>query len=87
MPWLASVEEALFFHTIARNQQVAFEIKGENPQPSIIRSSVLKSCRMPQENRSGKITRNFLTLVQDYEAVIIAGQARAIVLPGRWKIY
>lgn len=74
---VASVEEALFFHTIARNRQVTFEIKGENPQTehySVIRPEVMQDA---SGKPLGKDNSKFLTLVQDYETVIIAGQAKS----------
>ncbi len=74
---VASVEEALFFHTIARNRQVDFEIKGENPQTehySVIRPEVMLGAN---GESLGKDNSKFLRLVEDYDAVIIAGQARS----------
>ncbi len=73
----ASVEEALFFHTIARNRQVDFEIKGENPQTehySVIRPEVMQDA----DGKSlGKNNAKFLQLVEEYDAVIVAGQAKS----------
>jgi nicotinamidase-related amidase len=74
---VASVEEALFFHTIARNCQVDFEIKGENPQTehySIIRPEVMLDA---DGKALGKHNAKFLEFVEDYDAVIIAGQAKS----------
>lgn len=74
---VASVEEALFFHTIARSQQVDFEIKGENPLTehySVIRPEILHGADgelLEQHNLK------FLRVVEEYDAVIIAGQAKS----------
>lgn len=74
---VAAVEEALFFHTIARNRQVTFEIKGENPQTehySVIRPEVMLGA---DGQTLGKDNSKFLRLVEDYDAVIVAGQAKS----------
>lgn len=74
---VASVEEALFFHTIARNRQVTFEIKGENPQTehySVIRPEVMLGA---DGEKLGMDNSKFLRLVEEYDAVIIAGQAKS----------
>ena len=74
---VSSIEEALFFHNIARHSQTNFEIKGGNPLTenySVLRPEVL-------EDASGrpiaqKNTR-FLQKLLNFDAVIIAGQAKS----------
>lgn len=74
---VSAVEEAIFFHNIARNSQTIFEIKGNNPLTenySVLRPEVL-------EGADGvaiafKNTR-FLEKLLEYEAIIIAGQAKS----------
>jgi len=74
---VSAVEEALFFHCIARNSQTRFEIKGNNPLTenySILRPEVL-------EDVSGSpIAEKNTSLIQhlfEFDAVIIAGQAKS----------
>src|ERR687885_1186796 len=74
---VSAVEEALFFHCIARNSQTRFEIKGNNPLTenySILRPEVL-------EDVSGSlIAAQNTSLIQhlfQFDAVIIAGQAKS----------
>lgn len=74
---VSSVEEALFFHNIARSSQTHFEIKGEHPLTenySIFRPEVIQGV-------SGKIlapkNTRFLEKILAFDAVIIAGQAKS----------
>jgi len=74
---VSSLEEALFFHTIARNQQVDFEIKGENPQTehySAIRPEIIADAK---GKKLGEDNSKFLHWVEEYDAVIVAGQAKS----------
>jgi len=74
---VAAVEEAVFFHSIARYSQPDFQVKGNNPfteNYSVLRSEVL-------EDADGKIVaqRNteFVKDLLEFDAVIIAGQAKS----------
>ncbi|HBB35483.1 MAG TPA: isochorismatase [Cyanobacteria bacterium UBA8803] len=74
---VSAVEEAIFFHAIARNSQTLFEIKGGNPLTenySVLRPEVLDD----SEGRpiAQKNTR-FIQKLLDFDAVIIAGQAKS----------
>ncbi len=72
-----SVEEAIFFHNIARYDQVEFQIKGSNPLTehySAIGPEVL-------HDQKGRLidqkSEHILQLVQNFDRVIIAGQAKS----------
>lgn len=74
---ISAVEEALFFHNIARNSQTLFEIKGGNPLTenySVLRPEVLEG----SDGRpiAQKNTR-FIQKLLEFDAVIIAGQAKS----------
>lgn len=74
---VASVEEALFFHNIARSSQTHFEIKGNNPLTenySVLSPEVLDS---PNGEQIAEKNTNFLEKLWDFDAVIIAGQAKS----------
>ncbi len=74
---VSAVEEALFFHTIARDNQVELDIKGENPLTehySAIGPEVLDG---PDGKPLASKNERFLQMVQDFDAVIIAGQAKS----------
>jgi nicotinamidase-related amidase len=74
---VSAVEEAIFFHNIARNSQTHFELKGSNPltenysvlSPEVIVDADGKS--IAQKNT--KLIEKLL----DFDVVIIAGQAKS----------
>lgn len=74
---VSSVEEAIFFHCIARQSQTQFEIKGDNPLTenySVLRPEVLISFdNHPLAHKNEKLIRQLL----EYDAVIIGGQAKS----------
>lgn len=74
---VSAVEEAVFFHNIARCSQTIFELKGNNPLTenySVLRAEVL-------EDTSGQpIAQKNVNLIQqllEFDAVIVAGQAKS----------
>lgn len=74
---VSAVEEAIFFHNIARNTQTDFQIKGDNPLTenySVLRPEII-------EGTDGKAiaTKNskLIQKLLDFDAVIIAGQAKS----------
>jgi len=74
---VASLEEAIFFHTIARNSQADFEIKGNFPfteHYSAIGPEVLSGA---DGKALGRKSDKFLHKVKSFDAVIIAGQAKS----------
>ncbi|BAY33169.1 hypothetical protein NIES2107_50640 [Nostoc carneum NIES-2107] len=74
---VSSVEEAIFFHCIARQSQTQFEIKGENPLTenySILRPEVLIGFdQNPLAQKNTKLIQQLL----EFDAVIIGGQAKS----------
>ena len=75
---LASVvEEALFFHNIARASQTGFEIKGGNPLTenySVLRPEVLDGADgTPVAQKNARFIKKLLS----FDAVVIAGQAKS----------
>ncbi|MBW4521845.1 MAG: isochorismatase [Scytolyngbya sp. HA4215-MV1] len=74
---VSSVEEACFFHNLARSSQTNFEIKGGNPLTenySVLRPEVLDDATgrpIAQKN-----TR-FIQKLLEFDAVLIAGQAKS----------
>lgn len=74
---VSAVEEALFFHCIARNSQTRFEIKGNNPLTenySILRPEVLEDV---SGNAIAKKNTRLIQYLLEFDAVIIAGQAKS----------
>lgn len=74
---VSSLEEACFFHCIARSSQTEFEIKGGNPLTenySVLRPEVLdnyNSTPIAQKNK------RFIEKLLKFDAIIIAGQAKS----------
>jgi len=74
---VASVEEALFFYSIARNTQYDIEIKGDKPfteNYSIIGPEVLTG---PMSETLGTHNQKFIEQLQQVDKLIIAGQAKS----------
>lgn len=74
---VSAVEEAVFFHCIARGSQTRFELKGNNPLTenySILRAEVLEG-----EDRITIASKNTALIhhLLGFDAVIIAGQAKS----------
>ena len=74
---VSSVEEALFFHSVARNAQYEIEIKGDKPfteNYSAIGPEVLTG---PMGETLGIHNQKFLQQLQQFDKLIIAGQAKS----------
>lgn len=74
---VSAVEEAVFFHAIARNSQTQFEIKGNNPLTenySVLRPEVLEGAEgRPIAQKNTRLIQQLL----EFDTVIIAGQAKS----------
>jgi nicotinamidase-related amidase len=66
---VSAVEEAVFFHSVARNSPAAFQVKGENPR--VEHYSVLG----PEVG--GGRNEELIELLGTFDAVAIAGQAKS----------
>lgn len=74
---VSAVEEALFFHCIARNSQTQYEIKGNNPLTenySALQPEVLQDDKgHPIDQKNQRLIEQLL----EFDAVVIAGQAKS----------
>jgi nicotinamidase-related amidase len=74
---VSAVEEAIFFHSIARNSQAQFEIKGNNPLTenySVLSPEILESFdNSPIAQKNTRLIKQLL----EFDRVIIAGQAKS----------
>ena len=74
---VSSVEESIFFHSIARNSQADFQVKGNNPLTehySILGPEVARDFESKQiEPKNDK----FMDKLLGFDAIIIAGQAKS----------
>ena len=74
---VSAVEEALFFHCIARNSQTRYEIKGNNPLTenySILRPEVLQG---DNGLTIAEMNTGLIQYLWEFDRVIIAGQAKS----------
>ncbi|RPI34572.1 MAG: isochorismatase [Chloroflexota bacterium] len=74
---VASIEEAIFFHSVARYSQPEIQIKGQNPLTehySAVGPEVLEG---PDGSQIAQKDDKFIRKVLDFDAVIIAGQAKS----------
>jgi nicotinamidase-related amidase len=74
---VSSVEEAIFFHSIARVAQADIEIKGDKPfteNYSVIGPEVLTG---PMDEILGTHNHKFIEQLQQYDRLFIAGQAKS----------
>lgn len=74
---VSAVEEAIFFHSIARSSQTRFELKGSNPLTenySVLRPEVLQGSQgQAIADKNTALIHHLLT----FDAVIVAGQAKS----------
>jgi nicotinamidase-related amidase len=74
---VSSVEEAIFFHTMARYSQPAFQVKGHNPLTehySILGPEVTEG---PDGDRLEVKNEALIDKLQTFDAVVVAGQAKS----------
>ena len=74
---VASVEEAIFFHGIARYSQADFHVKGDKPfteHYSVLGPEVTEG---PAGEAIGRKSDKFFRKLLEYDAVVIAGQAKS----------
>ncbi len=74
---VSAVEEAMFFHTVARRSQAGFEIKGDfalTEHYSVLSPEV-------DEDQEGNViaerNASFLNTLLEFDAVVVAGQAKS----------
>ncbi|MCL5024733.1 MAG: isochorismatase [Nitrospirae bacterium] len=74
---VASVEEAIFFHSVARSSQPDFHVKGDRPLTehySVLGPEVLQGQR---DEPIGQKSDKFYKKLLEFDAVVIAGQAKS----------
>ena len=74
---VSAVEEAVFFHSIARHSRPRFEVKGDNPLTehySVLGPEVLDG---PDGKRIAERNTALIDRLLEFDAVVIAGQAKS----------
>ncbi|MFO7838633.1 MAG: hypothetical protein R6X08_03930 [Desulfosalsimonadaceae bacterium] len=74
---VSAVEEALFFHSVARCTQPDYHIKGENPFTEHYSVLGPEVTRDPQGRRLAEKNEKILNKLIENDAVVIAGQAKS----------
>jgi nicotinamidase-related amidase len=74
---VSSVEEAIFFHSIARLSQPIFEIKGDRPFTEHYSAIGPEVDKGPKGESLGEHNHNFIELLQQFDSFIVAGQAKS----------
>lgn len=72
-----AIEEAIFFHNIARYDQVDFQVKGSNPLTEHYSAIGPEVIQDHQGQAIDQKSESILSLVQQYDRLIIAGQAKS----------
>lgn len=78
---VAALEEAAFFHTLARGSQTRFELKGRNPltenysvlSPEVLTTVTSTGETLPLDQRNTA----FITWLLEFDRVVIAGEAKS----------
>jgi nicotinamidase-related amidase len=74
---VSAVEEAIFFHGVARHSRPEFHVKGDNPLTehySVLGPEVTEG---PDGDRLGEEEPGFIATLRSFDAVVIAGQAKS----------
>jgi nicotinamidase-related amidase len=79
-----AVEEALFFHSIARYSQPEFQVKGDNPRTEHYSMLGPEVTEGPDGERLGGLNTRLIGKLLEFDAVIVAGQAKSHCLA--WTI-
>ena len=74
---VSAVEEAVFFHSMARLSQPSFEIKGNRPFTENYSAIGPEVTLGPKGDALGEHNYKFIKTLQQVKAVIIAGQAKS----------
>ncbi len=74
---VSSVEEAIFFHSIARSSQPLFRIKGNNPLTEHYSALSPEVRTGPSGEELGSLDVELINYLSSFDAIIIAGQAKS----------
>jgi nicotinamidase-related amidase len=81
---VSAVEEAVFFHGIARDSSPDFQVKGENPLTEHYSMLGPEVTEGPDGDRLGETNTELIAKLLTFDAVIVAGQAKSHCLA--WTI-
>ena len=74
---VSSVEEAVFFHTIARSSQPAFQVKGDNPLTEHYSMLGPEITTGPDGEPIASVNELLIEQLLLYDAIVVGGQAKS----------
>jgi len=74
---VSAVEEAIFFHSVARSSQPDFAIKGQNPLTEHYSAIGPEVLRGPDGSQIAEKSDRFIKKLMTHDALVIAGQAKS----------
>lgn len=74
---VAAIEEAIFFHSLARSSEPRFEIKGNNPLTENYSALHPEVMTGPDGEPIAEKNEALITRLLDFDAVVVAGQAKS----------
>jgi len=74
---VSAVDEAIFFHTIARSSQPAFQVKGDRPLTEHYSMLGPEVTEGPNGEHLGEKNRELIDRLLTFDAVAVAGQAKS----------
>lgn len=74
---VSAIEEAVFFHGIARHSQPGFQVKGENPLTEHYSMLGPEVTEGPDGDRLGGKNTELIEKLLTFDAVVVAGQAKS----------
>jgi nicotinamidase-related amidase len=74
---VSAVEEAIFFHGMARSSQPDFQVKGDNPLTEHYSMLGPEVTEGPDGDRLGAKNRDLIEKLLTFDAVVVAGQAKS----------
>jgi nicotinamidase-related amidase len=81
---VSAVEEAVFFHGVARYSRPAFQVKGDNPLTEHYSMLGPEVTEGPDGDRLGGLNTELMDRLLAFDAVVVAGQAKSHCLA--WTI-
>lgn len=81
---VSALEEAIFFHTVARSSQPDFQVKGDNPLTEHYSMLGPEVTEGPDADTLGAKNRQLIDKLLTFDAVVVAGQAKSHCLA--WTI-
>ncbi len=74
---VSALEEAVFFHGIARHSRPEFQVKGDNPLTEHYSTLGPEVTEGPDGDRLGSKNTELIEMLLEFDAVVVAGQAKS----------